>query len=222
MKRLFLVPALLVLLGVSPVQAGFVVGTEPEGNGGYGVGFSFASDVNLIIAQQFSLNSAIVADSITLYLNGDGTNDPQGEFTLQVMNQIGAGATNANVLLTTNGTFPGGVLPTGHAAVTLGGLNLALGAGTYYLVVSSAAGPGTGWGAGATEIPSALGTVGASYVGIAIGGAVADYTLFDAPNTSFANANFRIDSASPVPEPTSLIMLLGGSIAVASVRRKRD
>lgn len=209
-------------------QASLIVGTEPEGNGGFGVGFSFSSDVNLIIGQAFTLTSAATIDSITLYLNGDGSNDPQAQFTLQVMNLIGPTATSANVLLTEVGTFPAGVLPTGHAPVTFSGLGLSLSDGTHYLVVSSAGGPGDGWGFNGPVLPSSLGTVGGAYVGIVTGGGVADYTNLE-PNTNpdILNTNFRIDSAAAphgVPEPMSLAIWSIGSLGMVvgqSWRRRR-
>ncbi len=203
----------VVLCGASWARADLIVGTDVEGNGGYGVGFSFDSDANLVIGQEFSLSASIVADSITLYLNGDGTDNPQGAFTLQLMNLIGPTATNANVLATEVGTFPAGALPTGHAPVTFSGLGLLLNAGDYYLVVSSAAGPGVGWGTNADILPSAIGTVGSSYVGIAFGGALADYTYFDPDNPGEGHANFRIDS---VPEPSSLLLAALGLCALAA------
>jgi hypothetical protein len=207
--------AAIILVGVSSAQAGFVVGTngDTNANGGYGVGFSFAQDVNLIIGQEFTLNSGVVADSITVYLNGTGV----GQFQLQLMGLIGPTATAANVFFSDVGTFPN--TPSGgHLGVTFSGLGLPLSAGTYYLVVSSAAGPGTGWGTGADIVPSALGTIGSSFVGIAFGGAVANYTDFDpgSPNSSYTN--FHINDIRGVPEPSSIALMLSGSVSLFVLR----
>lgn len=199
------------------VHAELIVGTDVEGNGGYGVGFSFDPNVNLVIGQEFDLSQAAIADSITLYLNGDGTDNPQGDFTLQVMNAIGPNATNANVLWSGAGAFPSGALPTGHAPVTFSGLTLALDPGAYFLVVSSAAGPGTGWGTGADVLPGGIGTVGASYVGIAFGGSVADYTYFGDPGEG--HANFVINS---VPEPTTVVLAVVGGLYWVAFRRRHS
>jgi len=208
--------AVLAILGlVSVAQAELIVGTEPEGNGGFGVGFSFSSDANLIIGQQFSLSSPVVADSITLYLNGDGTDGPQSEFMLQVMNQIGPDATAANVLLTAFGSFPAG-FPDAHAPVTFSSLGLPLGAGAYYLVVSSGGGNGSGWGSGANELPGGVGTIGTAFVGIAGGGAVATYVDLDPNNPNEGHTNFTITAS--VPEPASCCLLLSG-IALFALRR---
>jgi hypothetical protein len=200
-----------VLGCMTTARADVIVGTEPEGNGGYGVGYSFDTNVNLIIGQEFTLGSPVVADSITLYLNGDGTDNPQGQFTLQVMDLIGPTATSANVLSTQVGTFPGGILPDGHAPVTFGGLGLPLGPGTYYLVVSSAAGPNTGWGTGATELPSLVGSIGGSFVGIAVDSGVADYTYFNPNEPNDSHANFVINA---VPEPSTVLLACCGAIGL--------
>jgi len=197
------------------VHAELIVGTEPEGNGGYGVGFSFDPNVNLAIAQQFSVSQATTAGSITVYMNGDGTENPQGNFTLQLMDLIGAGATAADILWSGVGAFPVGV-PNGHAPVTFTGLSLPLDPGTYYLVVTSDAGPGTGWGTGAAVLPGGIGTVGASYVGITIGGTVADYTSFGDPNQDGTYTNFVINQ---VPEPAGILLLALGLCGCWMLRR---
>lgn len=213
-----LTAGVLLLAIWSPIvaQGGLVVGTEPEGDGGFGVGFSFSADVNLVIAQEFWVNEPARADNITVYLNGDGTDNPQGEFTLQVMNQIGPAATAANVLWSETGTFPAGPLPTGHAPVTFTGVGVDLDMGSYYLVISSAAGPGTGWGTGANLLAGGIGEIGNSFVGIVTGGGVGDYTALEPTNPSASRTNFRIDA---VPEPASLLLALVGLPAAMAIRR---
>lgn len=217
-----------IAIGVSSVRADFVVGTngDTNHNGGVGVGFSFSTDFNIIVGQEFTLNSALVIDSITLWLNGDGTNNPQSQFLLQVMDQIGPTATAANVLYSATSTFPLGTAPNTHDPVSFGSVGLALGAGTYFLVASSAGGTGSGWGTGADVIASALGTVGPVFVNGAFKNGVADYTFLDptSPNPDFSHANFAINRIDAVPEPTSIALLMSGAVTglvVAAARRGR-
>jgi len=206
----------VVLLGAASIaQAELIVGTETEGNGGFGLGFSFDPEVNLVLGQAFTLSQPVVADSITVYLNGDESN----QFTLQVMDQIGGSATPANVLLTRTGNFPDAPSQiTGHGPVTFSSLGLPLGVGTYYLVLSSDGGPDTGWGSGASSLPGGVGTVGSAYVGIAIGGGVGDYTLLQDPTEPENNLNFRIDA---VPEPNSALLLLLGSVMLVGAKQAK-
>jgi len=203
----------VVLVGAASLaQAELIVGTETEGNGGFGLGFSFDPEVNLVLGQAFTLSQAVVADSITVYLNGDESN----QFTLQVMDLIGGSATPANILLTRTGNFPDAASQvTGHGPVTFGSLGLPLGIGTYYLVLSSDGGPDTGWGSGADSLPGGVGTVGNAYVGIAVGGSVGDYTLLNPDDPNEGHTNFRIDA---VPEPNSALLLLVGGVLLVGVR----
>lgn len=199
-----------------------LVGTDPAAaDGGFGLGFSFAPDVNLVIAQQFSIGSAAATvGGISVWLNGLGT----GSFTLQVVDTIGASATAANVLLSLTGSMPN--ITGGHQEVAFSGLSLALAASTdYYLVLSSAAGPDTGWGTTTTaSLPGMPGSVGPSFVGIAVGGAVGDYTLLDPANPNSSTTQFRIDSAvgapgGTVPLPSSLALAGLALLAVAGLQR---
>lgn len=215
-----LAAALLAAALSTSARAAPVVGTDPGAdNGGFGIGFSFADDVNLVIAQQFSLQAATTAGGISVWLNGLG----EGQFTLQVMSAIGAGASAADVLLALEGNLPD--VSDGHLEVAFTGLSLNLAAATdYYLVISSDAGPGTGWGT-TTEILDGLpGTVGNTFVGSAGGGAVADYTALDTDHPNPSMTLFRIDDApatpgGTVPEPSSLA-LAAVALLAAAMRRK--
>lgn len=213
-----------------------IVASGPTGeNGGYGVGYSFARDVNLIIGQAFTMGgTSFIADQVTVWLNdweGGASNEA---FTLQIMDQVGAGATAANVLYTAGGTFPDS--EGGHLPVSFSGINIALNAGTtYYLVVSSSAGQnpngvggGHGWGTvdgGPGSFIETFATVGSPYVGIEVGGGLADYNDLN-ENATGGRTMFAVDghlptSLSEVPEPTTMLLTMSGLAFVVRRRRVR-
>ncbi|MGC4031744.1 MAG: hypothetical protein QM754_08425 [Tepidisphaeraceae bacterium] len=121
-----------------------VVGTEAEGDGGYGVGKSLDETYHLIIAQQFTLTATTPLESITVYVNGDGTANPQDAFDFYLTDAIGASATAANVLASGTGTFPNS-LNGEHGPVTFA-TPITLSAGSYFITLTSAEGQGSGWG----------------------------------------------------------------------------
>jgi hypothetical protein len=215
--------ALAVSLAAVPLTAAAapLVGTDPaQDDGGFGIGFSFDPNVNLVIAQQFGIGAApATVGGISVWLNGRGV----GQFTLQVMSAIGSAATASNVLLMLTGNLPN--VTSGHQEVAFTGLNLALAAATdYYLVVSSAAGPDTGWGTTTGVLPGLPGTVGSSFVGIRTGGGVADYTFLDPVNTNTSLTLFRLDPVATVPVPSTFALAALGAagLLVASRRRRND
>jgi hypothetical protein len=207
--------ALVATLAAPAATAAPLVGTDPAAaNGGFGIGFSFD--------QQFSIGAApATVGGISVWLNGLGS----GTFTLQVMDAIGGTATASNVLLTLVGNLPN--ITGGHEELAFTGLNLALAASTdYFLVISSGAGPDTGWGTTTELLAGTPGTVGSSFVGIGFGGAVADYTLLDTNNPSELLTQFRIDPVAPtgggsVPLPSTLALSALGLLGATTLRRRR-
>lgn len=191
-----------VLLGtmISGAARGEVVlGTEAEGNGGYGVGFSFESNTNLVIGQAFTLNQAVELSSITVFVNGNESEDPQGSFNLTLTDLIGSSAGSANVLFTDSGIFH--TSAAGEHDPVVFSAPLALQPGTYYIVLSSDA-SGSGWGTNAQLLPGSVGTVDYSYVGFVFGGGVGNYQSLDPDNPNTENyANFQLNA---VPEPALL------------------
>jgi hypothetical protein len=225
--RKMLAAAGVMLLLTAPMtgHAALVAGTGTDTTGGFGVGFSFSSDVNLVIGQQFFPTIPVIANSITLYLNDDNAANGADAFTLYVTNAIGASATAANVLATLSGTFP--LTSGGHAPVTFSSLALPLlpaplAPDGYFLVLASSGGPDTGWGTGATPISSPLGTIGNSYVGIVLGGGVGDYTTLDPLDPNSSITAFRVDTlAAPIPEPSTYALMLAGLGFVGFVAHRR-
>jgi hypothetical protein len=218
--------ATLMLAAPMTTHAVLIAGTANDTTGGFGVGFSFDPDVNLVIAQQFAVTAPIIADSVTVYLNDDNATNGADPFTLYITNAIGPAATAANVLATLGGTFPltGGA---GHAAVTFSSLALPLlpaplAPDGYFLVIASPGGPDTGWGTGGTPIPSALGTIGNSYVGIVFGGGVGDYTTLDPGSPNSSITAFRVDAVAAIPEPSTYALMLAGLGLVGWIARKRS
>ena len=132
--------ALPVLFALAPAaHAVVLVGTTTGSPGTYGIGSQArlqntggvitATFDNQAIAQGFTLSSAVVASDLSLYIYYLNT---PATFTLRITDRIGSGTTAANVRATATGTFGS---TAGLASVSLG--NLALAAGSYYLVLSS-------------------------------------------------------------------------------------
>jgi len=211
--------AILSLFAAMPTHAAVILGTEQEGTGGYGLGYSFSEDTNLTVGQSFTLNQPVDLSAITVFVNGDDTADPQPSFTLYLTEAIGSAATAADVLFSSNANFPSG-FPDEHPAVTFP-TSVSLSAGTYYIVLSSGVveegGTGTGWGSGGEILPSTYGTVGDAYVGITT--AQGDYTSLDPENPSAGDhANFQL---SIVPEPTAATLLVPAALLMIRRRRGR-
>jgi hypothetical protein len=221
----------LSLVCASGAQAALIAGAANDTTGvGFGVGFSFAPDVNLVIAQGFDVTAPTSIGSVTVYLNDDdpSNNPPLESFTLYITRAIGAAATAADVLATLTGSIP--LTPPGagaHFAVTFPGLSIpvvpvAATLNDYFLVIASAGGPGTGWGANGTPLAG----VGNAFIGIVGGGGVGDYTTPDpnSPSTGvITHMNFLVETAAvsgTVPEPGSLA-LLGIAIGVFGLARRR-
>jgi hypothetical protein len=191
---------------------------------------------NLAWAQQFILNQAAVASDVSVwvsYVNVPST------FTLEITDGLSAGA---DVLFSGTGTF--GSTP---AWVDLNLSELALSAGTYDLVMTSGtpvpvvapdgsncpvtppSGPNaptitcfqTGlWGSDGTDI-STEGSVGQLFIGLG-GGAN------DSPGLALSSINiaqpgdvdFQLNSdAAATPEPGTLMLLMGGALALLAKRK---
>jgi hypothetical protein len=173
MRRAPLLVAVALLIG-GRAGASTIVGYPENPDGSVGVGFTMNADYNLVAAESFTMNgTSFMLDSITLYLNGNG----RGTFDVQLMDAIGPSATPANILLSRTAPWPDTVTPRSHAAVTLSGLNVTLAPSrTYYLVVTSKAGPGTGWSAyGPGPASEPFAKAGGAFSGVVIGGGVATY-----------------------------------------------
>lgn len=107
-------------------------------------------------SQAFSLTTAVQVSGIRLDLSGYGSDT----FTLWITNAIGPMASSANVLLRTDSTLPnsGGGL---YGEPVFIPVNLKLGSGTYFIVVSAIQTVPTmnGWLTTTTKLPSSIGAI---------------------------------------------------------------
>lgn len=232
--RVRIIGLMLALVASSAVaaQAGTIIATDPAGDsGGYGLGFSFSTDVNLVIAQEFTLGAVgQVLDKATVWLNDFEGGASGASFTLQIMDAVGASATNADILFQATANFPD--VEGGHAPVSISGIGLTLNPlTTYYLVLSSGAGmnpandTGHGWGTTTGPFNQALATLGSPYVGLAFGGAQATYKDLQAnPNGGIPIFSLETSNVvgNEVPEPASVLMLGAGLALLAHRLRRRS
>jgi hypothetical protein len=130
-----------------------LLGTDlPTSNTGAEIAVLFSQS----LAQNFTLTSPVSIDAIKLQMSGFGID----QFTLRLTNSIGAGTTQANVLLQRNLTFPntGGGVSGSTVSVPV---NLSLPPGNYFIVLSSTQGSARqGWLVSTATLPSAVGSVG--------------------------------------------------------------
>jgi len=145
MQILRVLACLVLCLVCLQSRALILVGANNDGDGGFVLGneagdFSntdTTSFANIGWAQPFTLNQNSIATTLTVYLNDAFDSASQGAtFDMKLTNMIGAGTTATNVLASGSQAFPstpGG----GHVGVDFDLGTLALGAGTYYLVLTS-------------------------------------------------------------------------------------
>jgi hypothetical protein len=235
---------LLVAASVAHAET-VLVGTDHSGGGENYVGnqgdlyTDSNSDLqvsygNVGWAQQFTLNQAAVASDVSVwasYLN------VASGFNLEITDGL---SSNANVLFSGTGTFG-----QNFAWIDLSLSNLALNAGTYYLVMTSGtpvpvpsasncpaatvpSGPNAPtvtcfqdglWGAGGADI-STEGSLGQLYLGV--GGGAHDspgLALSSINIQSSGNVEFELNSAAATPEPGTFALLTGGALALLAKRK---
>jgi hypothetical protein len=132
-----------ILAAAASVASGssLLVGTDNNGNGNFLVGnqagLNYDSDsgqisagyANIGWAQSFTLTEAVLASDVRVWAQYDNV---PSTYELQITNQIGAGTTSANVLFSASAAYTDTY---SWAEFNLD--NLALGPGTYYLVMTS-------------------------------------------------------------------------------------
>lgn len=244
--------ALLILAAATPVAqaAQILVGTTTSNPGLYNVGSQSrlsntagvisATFDNQSIAQGFMLNSAAVASDVALWI---GFFNAPATFTLRLTDKIGPGTTAADVLASASGSFNA---TASLVTVSLG--NLALGAGSYFLVLTSdtpaptpalnganCSVPPTGstfpcfntgaWGYSPTATNvSTIGSLTGSYVAHNFtsntAGASPALTSFNPGFPIGTPTYFQLNgTALPVPEPSAWALFAVGAAAIWGFRR---
>jgi hypothetical protein len=168
-------------------------------------------------ANQFTLSTAVVIDSISVVLTapGDGTFATNGNFTIGLGSPIGTAVTTGigagDILTGPNGT-------PNTEEFTFGGLDLSLAAGTYYLGL---AGGNVQWDY-APPLSTSAGTVGSRF------GCDPTIAPMHCSNSGFWDAlspnefAFEIDGTTvTTPEPSTFALLGTGLLGLAgAVHRK--
>jgi hypothetical protein len=247
MKKCLLSAVLLATASMSHA-ASVLVGTDNSGTNSRFVGnqadLSTDSSGNLDVfygnvgwAQEFSVSQAIDATDVSVFVQD---NNVPASFNLEITDSL---ASNADILFSGTGNF-GGTSPT-WVDLSLGSLDL--GVGNYYLVMTSGTAvpilapdgsncpvaPPTGpnaltvscfetgeWGGNGTDI-STEGSVGQLYLGV--GGGANDSPGLGLTAISIAspgNTEFQLTgTGASTPEPGTLVLLMGGALALLAKRR---
>jgi len=197
----FTIMAAMIVGVITCNAASVLVGTAFNG-----IGESAVSNLGPL-AQRFVLNEPAQVVEIDLHMSGFGTD----AFSFWLTNSIGPSTTAANVLLATNLTFPntgGGISGQTIAYQT----NLSLGAGSYFLVLSSLQSSiFQGWIDGGTILQTAIGNVGSFFAASPNfpGGSI-DVNFPPASTfttLSLSNADFQIIGTVPENGPRVLVPL---------------
>ncbi len=203
-----LIAVLFAVVLPVPLKAGTIISTDGQGSSGY---LNFDPDVWCCGWSQTSAYSGV---SITAEIDPGATLSVGGSGTAYLMTQVGPGTTSAAQIATAPFVCPPG-RPLSPVLDTLfSGLNL--GAGNYYLVLSSSAQlgwemapdsitPVTAPGVALIAYPSS-----GSYAG---GGGGASYP----PATNFSLGTYyaaEFTVTSDVPEPSTLALLAAGVIGL--------
>jgi PEP-CTERM motif len=168
-------------------------------------------------ANQFTLSTAVVIDSISVVVSapGDASFSSNGNFTIGLGSPIGTAVTTGigagNIPDGPNGTL-------NTEEFTFSGLNLSLAAGTYYLGM---AGANVQWDY-APPLSTPLGALGQRF---ACDPSIAPmhcastgfWQALSAPN-EFA---FEIDGTTATPEPSTFALLGTGLLGLAGVARRK-
>ena len=206
--KLVLLVASLLMVSRSGFADSILVGTDLSGvTGGAGL-CPNGSDCELI-AQQFALTESVVVDQVKVVLAGPYLlGNSNGNFTVSLagISPIGSG----DLAFNPNGNVVAQVF-------AFGNLDIPLGPGTYYLVVS---GGNLTWPAGAPLITSA-GSIGAERL--------CDPTIEpcdDNPGSMFWQPidhprGMEIDGNVVTPEPSSWLLFGTGLLGLCGIARRR-
>jgi len=209
----FLVLACAVILLALPARADSVLlGTGGSVTGGPGL---FPDNY---LAQGFSLTTTANVSSINVFISGVGV----GSILMQLTDSIGPGTTASNLLSSATFAQPnsGGGLNGQWVSIPV---SVTLGAGTYYIVLSTT-NSGGGWLQFDTYLPSSVGSVGSYYWSNTATPLDSTFPPASTWNTCGPGIScalgFEVVGNTSVPEPGTLVLLSLGLAAVWCRRRR--